>query len=80
MASEDSQSRLDGQTSDERSVLRRAAKLSLVGEPGGMGGRHSAPRSRKKRQLLVLRGELGVLGEVQPSVLMLLDGDKGGVM
>jgi hypothetical protein len=80
MAGEDSQSRLDGQTSDERSAIRRAAKLSFVGEPEGAAETHSVPISRKKRQLLVLRGEPGVLGEAQPSVLMLLDGDKGGVM
>jgi hypothetical protein len=35
--------------------------------------------NRVKRQLRALRGDPGVLGENQPSVLTVLVGDNGGV-
>jgi hypothetical protein len=60
----------------------RKVDFNFVGEAGGLGKRDSAsvPISRVKRQLRVLRGDPGVLGENQPSVLTVLVGDNGGVI
>jgi hypothetical protein len=61
------------------SVPRRLAKVGLVGESGGVRDSPSALTCRNKRQLRVLRGDPGVLGELHPCVLVLLVGDSGGV-
>jgi len=56
--------------------------LDLTGENDGevrCGGVIALSTSRKKRQLRLLRGEAGVLGDVQSSVLAVFVGDKGGV-
>ena len=56
--------------------------LDFVGDDGGVINGLPAPlsMSRMNKQLRVLRGDCGVLGDNQPSVLTVLVGDNGGVM
>jgi hypothetical protein len=61
---------------------RANVDFDFVGDDGGVkhGDHPPLSRPRMKAQLRVLRGELGLLGESQPSVLMVLVGDNGGVL
>jgi hypothetical protein len=62
--------------------LRRGEYFNSVGETEGVtkGESVQKSRSRMKAQLRALRGEAGVLGENQPSLLIVLVGDNGGVV
>jgi hypothetical protein len=55
--------------------------LDFLGEVGGVreGLSMALSMSRKKRQLRLLRGDAGVLGDAQSSVLIVFVGDNGGV-
>lgn len=54
--------------------------MGLIGDAEGEGRRSQASVSGKNRQLRVFRGEIGVRGDVQPYVLIVLVGDSGGVL
>lgn len=59
-----------------------AANLTFVGDGGGVkkGSSSLSSMFRTSRQLRLLRGDPGVLGDDQPSVLIVFVGDKGGVV
>jgi hypothetical protein len=65
--------------SADLNASKRVENLTFVGEFGGVWSKESAPALRKKMQLCVFRGDMGVLGDIHSSVLTVLDGDKGGV-
>lgn len=68
-------------TSGTVSAPSTKVDFDFVGEAGGVkNGRDvSSSKFLVKKQLCDLRGDPGVLGENQPSVLTVFVGDKGGV-
>lgn len=71
-----------GTSLEKDSDSRRDANIDFIGECGDVTNDLSGEtsNSRKDRQLRALRGDSGVLGDSQPDVLIVLVGDRGGVM
>lgn len=75
-------SQVGDNTSGIESAPSWDTNLCFVGDDRGVkkGLSISWSISRKNRQLRLLRGDPGVLGDDQPSVLIVLVGDRGGVV